>query len=174
MKIEVMLTEKIFRRFTSFDILKRRKMWRSPATFAGILSACAIICYLMHHVDGAVLLGTVLLVVGLGMPCVYFVSFYHSLKKQIRSIGLTRPLKVYTLTLTEKSDGIAVDNDREHADYKWKNVHHVYRDKLATYLFMTAERAFILPHTCLEETPEELWALMNRMIPKEKCTDLRR
>ena len=47
MTIEVTLTEEIFRRFTMFDLLKRRKMWRSPVIFASILGAAAIVCFLM-------------------------------------------------------------------------------------------------------------------------------
>ena len=83
MKIDVILSENLFRRFTLFDILQRRKMWRSPVIFASILSGCAIICFIMHHVDGAVLLGSVLLAVGLGMPAVYFSTFFTSLYKEI-------------------------------------------------------------------------------------------
>lgn len=174
MKIEVILTEAIFRRFTMFDILKRRQMWKSPAMFAGILGTCAIICYIMHHVDGAVMLGSVLLLVGLGMPLVYFVNFFSSLKKQIIAYGLKRPQHVYTLELTDKAKGISITNEREHADYEWKNVHHVYRDTMATYLFMTAQRAFILPDTCMEEGPDALWKLIAKRVPKDRCTDLRK
>ena len=172
MTIEVVLTEEIFRRFTMFDMLRRRKVWRSPATFASILSVSAAICFIMHHVEGAILLGSVLLLVGLGMPLVYFVTFFSSLRKQILSQGLKRPQKVYTLVLTEKASGIGVSNDREHADYKWKDVHHVYRDTIATYLFMSPQRGFILPHTCLEEGPDQLWKLIEKKIPKERRTIL--
>lgn len=175
MKIEVNLTEAIFRRFTLFDVLKRRKMWRSPATFAAILSTCAVICFIMRHVDGAVFLGCTLLFVGLGMPLVYFVSFFSSIRKQIIASGLKRPQLVYTLELTEKADGISISNEKEHADYKWKDVHHVYRDTLATYLFMTAQRGFILPHTCIEDGDgDDLWKLIAKKVPKERCTDLRK
>lgn len=172
MIIEVNLTEEIFRKFTMFDMLRRRKVWRSPAIFASILSVCACICFIMRHVEGAVLLGSVLLVVGLGMPLVYFVSFFSSLRQQILVQGLKRPQKVYTLCLTEKADGIGISNEKEHADYKWKDVHHIYRDRIATYLYMTPQRAFILPHTCIEEGVDALWELIGKKVPKEKCTVL--
>lgn len=175
MKIEVILTEELFRRFTMFDILKRRKMWRSPTIFASILSVCAVICFLMHHVDGAVFLGCTLLIVGLGMPLVYFLTFFSSLKKQIVDSGLKRPQHVYTLELTEAAKGIRVSNEKEQADYPWKAVFHVYRDTLGTYLFMTADRAFILPVTCMENGDDEpLWQLIGKKVPKERCTDLRK
>lgn len=171
MKIEVILTEKIFRKFTTFDILRRQKRWQSPAIFASILGFCAIICYIMHHVDGAVMLGTVLLVVGLGMPAVYFISFFTSLRPQVLAHGLARPKHVYTLELTDRSNGISISNEKEHADYKWKQVFHVYRDTLATYLYLAPTRAFILPNTCIEDT-DALWALMCKMLPEDKRTDL--
>ena len=173
MIIEANLTEKIFRKFTMFDMMRRRKVWRSPATFASILSVSAAICFLMHHVEGAILLGTVLLIVGLGMPLVYFATFFSSLNKQILELGLKRPRVFYTLTLTEKSDGIGVHNEKEQASYKWKDVHHVYRDTLATYLFMTPTRAFILPHTSVEEGADALWQLMEKKIPENKRTILK-
>lgn len=172
MTIKVLLSKEVFRRFTVFDILRRRKMWRSPVLFALILGVFAGICFLMHRADGAVMLGTVLLMVGLGMPCVYFLSFFLSLNRQITENGLHRPKEVYTLRLTDKNQGIDVENDREHARYSWGDVHHVYRDAAATYLYITADRAFILPHSCIEGSPDELWALIAQMVPKERTTIL--
>lgn len=173
MTIEVILTAEAFRRFTIFDLLRRRKLWRSPATFAAILTACAGICFLMHHVDGAVMLGSVLLAVGLGMPVIYFFNFFSSLRKQIITLGLTRPQLVYTLNLTAKAQGIAVKNDREHAEYTWSKIHHVYRDLIATYLYITPERAFILPHSCIEEGPDALWKLIEKKVAPAKRTILK-
>lgn len=43
MRIEVKLAEETFRRFTMFDLLKRRKVWRSPVIIASILGMCAVI-----------------------------------------------------------------------------------------------------------------------------------
>jgi len=174
MKIEVIMTEEIFRRFTMFDILKRRKMWRPSAIFAAIMCTSAVICYCMNHVKGATLLGTVLLVVGLGMPAVYFGTFFSSLKQQVLILDLARPKHVYTLELTAKGHGIAVSNETEQAEYEWKKVHHVYRDLTATYLFITPARGFILPHQCIEEGDDALWAMIEKKIPENRCTDIRR
>lgn len=172
MKIPVNLTEEVFRRFTIFDVLKRRKAWRPPVVFASIMGVSAAICYWMNHVDGAILLGNVLLTIGLGMPIVYFTTFFSSLRKQVLKHGLSRPQLVYTLELTHKAEGIVVSNEKEQAVYQWKQVFHVYRDTIATYLFMTPDRGFILPHTCIEEGPDELWKLLEKKIPKERRTIL--
>ena len=170
MTIEVNLTAEEFKRFSLFDTFRRRKMWRAPVTFASILSFCALICFLMHHVDGAVMLGSVLLLVGLGMPITYFTAFFTSLNKQVKTLGL--PKVVYSLCLTEKSNGIAIENGHEHADYKWKDVHHVYRSRPATYLFMTPARAFILPHSCVENGSDALWQLIEKKVSANQRTVL--
>lgn len=170
MTIDVNLTSEEFKRFTGFDTFRRRKMWRSPLTFAGILSVCALICYRMHYVEGAVMLGTVLLIVGLGMPISYFSAFFFSLEKQCKTLGL--PKQVYSLCLTETSNGIAIQNGHEQATYAWDNVYHVYRNKTATYLFLAPTRAFILPHSCVEAGSDALWTLIEQNLPQSKRTIL--
>lgn len=169
MTIEVILTPGAFIRFTMFDIFCRRKMWKSPVMFAAILTACAMVCYYMHHIDGAVMLGTVLMVVGLGLVVFYFVSFFLSLFLQVRKQAL--PRTVYTLTLTDSKE-FHIENETEKVDYPWKKVHHVYRRKLATYLYVTPVRAFILPHYFVEGGAEALWKLLSKKLPKEKLTVL--
>lgn len=169
MRIEVYLTAKEFCRFSTFDSFRRRKMWRSPAIFAAIMSVSALICFLMHHVDGAIMLGTVLLLVGLGMPTTYFILFFHSLYRQIRQQSL--PRTVYTLTLTDTKE-FHIENETEKVDYPWKKVHHVYRRKLATYLYVTPAKAFILPHYFVEGGAEALWKQLSKKLPKEKLTIL--
>ncbi len=174
MKIDVVITEEIFRRFTIFDILRRRKTWRGPAIFAGILVPCALLCFYMRHVDGSAFLGTTLLVIGLGMPLYYFLTFFLSLNKQIVSLGLKkRPMEAYSLELTAKADGIHVSNGKESANYEWKMVHHVYRDKFATYLYMTPQRAFILPDTSLEENDgKKMWLFILEQVGRNRCSIL--
>lgn len=171
MTIEVELSGEEFRRFTIFDLLRRRKQWRGPVLFALILGLSAALCFAKSDARGAVLLGNVLLVVGLGLPCVYFSYFFSSLSRQVRKQGLTRPQKVYTVTLEDKSTGILADNSREQLTYAWKSVFHAYRNLTATYLYLTPQRALILPHSCMED-PDKLWALLEKRLPQEKRTIL--
>ena len=173
MKIAVNLTEEVFRRFTIFDVLKRCKRWRPPVTFALLMGISAAICYWKSDVDGAVLLGNVLLTIGLGMPVVYFTTFFMSLRKEVLKHGLSRPQLVYTFELTQKHDGgIAISNEKEQVSYHWRQVFHVYRDTLATYLYFTPDRGFIIPHTCIEEGPDELWKLIVKKVPEKRRTVL--
>ena len=63
--IEVELSGREFRRFTIFDLLRRRKQWHGPVLFALILGLSAALCFTKSGTRGAVLLGNVLLAVGL-------------------------------------------------------------------------------------------------------------
>lgn len=171
MKVDVSLTEKAFRRFALFDLLIHRKMWRGPAVFALILSACGAVCFWQSQIRGAALLGGVLLAVGLGVPCVYFGAFLHSVRKKARALGLKEPQYVYSLELPADSDEIRVKNQKEEACYPWAGVCRAYRVAGAVYLYITAERAFILPDECLNgQDPETLWNRITTRLPAEKCT----
>ena len=97
METKVVLDSRTFREFSIFDMLARRKAWKSPVTFASIMTISAIVCFIMHKTDGAVLLGSILLMIGLGMPIVYFASFFLNLKEEIKKQKLSQGRYVYTI-----------------------------------------------------------------------------
>lgn len=173
MKIEVYLDDKMFRRFSYFDTFRRRKAWRAPMTFASIMGAFALVCFLFAHMEGAILLGSVLLIVGLGMPVTYLLSFHLSVNKQASALGLARPKLVYTLQMNANSKMFSVDNGREHVDLKWGDVYRIYRSSSAAYLYATPQRAFILPYSCIDNPTDTLWPLVKSKMPEEKIIDLR-
>ncbi|MGE4453457.1 MAG: YcxB family protein [Sphaerochaeta sp.] len=169
MTIAVQLSESHFRHFLIFNILKRLKLYRSPLIFASILTASAIISFIMSHVEGAVMLGTVLLIVGLGVPIVYFVNFFTSLKKQVKLQNLDPPRLVYTLQFEENSDEIEISNEHERVRYAWKDVYHAYYEKDCIYLFITKDRAFLLPLSQIEDC-NEAWNLIVEKLSSNRCT----
>lgn len=172
MKMSVYLDEKVFRSFTVFDILSRRKYWKSPVIFASIMTFSALVCFLMHDIDGAVLLGSVLSVIGLGMPVIYFTTFFSSLKKQVGLQKLDPPRNVYDIELVDRADGIVVSNEKEHACYRWKDAWMAYKSLDAIYLFITSERGFILPYSCMEEGASSWWGFIAKHLGEKKCIDL--
>ena len=95
MNIQVRLNEREFMKFSWFDALRHKKVWHRPTLFAAILGTAATACFILHNRRGAVLLGSVLLVVALGLPAAYFLSFFLSLHKQ--SAGLAGGKYVYTI-----------------------------------------------------------------------------
>lgn len=115
------------------------------------------------------MLGFVLLLVGLGVPIVYFVNFFTSLKKQVKLQKLNPPRLVYTIQFAETSDFIEISNDKEQVQYQWKDVYHVYYEKDAIYLFITKDRAFLLPLSLLENC-EEVWSIIEEKLGNERCT----
>ncbi|MGH0054523.1 MAG: YcxB family protein [Sphaerochaetaceae bacterium] len=169
MVIAVKLSESQFRHFIIFNILKRLKSYKSPVIFASILTFSAIICFLMYKVDGAILLGFVLLVVGLGMPIVYFATFFTSLRKQVKLQKLDPPRLVYTLQFEEDSDVLNISNDKEKVSYRWQEVFHAYYETDSIYLFITKDRAFLLPLASLGDS-NAVWKLIETKLGSERCT----
>ena len=171
-KIQVRLDEMEFMKFSWFDALRCKKIWRRPALFASILGTAAVVCFVLHERRGAVLLGSMLLVVALGLPAAYFLSFFLSLRKQ--SAKLAGGKYVYTLEMYDDARGFAVDNGNEHTSYPWEQVFHIYRDEAASYLYITPQRAFLIPHDCVKDGGDGLWALVGRQIPVDRQTNTER
>lgn len=171
MTVEVNLSGREFRNFTVFDVLRRQKQWRNPVIFAAILGASAAVCFSVGDRSGAMLLGNVLLTIGLGVPCVYFATFFSSISRQIRLRGLTRPQLVYTVSFAERNEGITAVNEKETITYAWNKVFCAYKCSTAIYLYLTPQRALILPYSCMDD-PDPLWKLFLRKIPKGRCFEM--
>lgn len=171
MRIKVRLTEKEFISFGWFDALRVKRAWRGPALFAAILGAAAALCFILHARRGAVLLGGALLAVALGLPAAWLLNFGVSLRRQAKAAGLSGGKHVYTLELQDDEAGVAVDSGKERAAYSWEQVFHVYRNKTASYLYITPQRAFLIPHDCVEGGEDALWNLFGRCIPAEHQTN---
>lgn len=168
MKIEVYLSGREFVKFGLFNTFRHGKGWHRPALFAAILAAFAAACFALHDRRGAVLLGGVLLVVALGLPAAYFLSFFLSLRRQ--GAGLARGKYVYTIGLYDDERGITVGNGDEHTAYSWEQVYHAYRTETASYLYITPQRAYLIPHDCVGKDIDRLWALIQRRVPTDRQT----
>jgi len=170
-KINVVVDEKIFRKFYIFESFYRRRGYLSPLIFALILSTFAIVCFFLE--DGA-FLGVVMLTVGLALPSYRFYRIFNALKMQIKILDLKNPKTVYTLSLSEAPNGIEVTNHGEGdepAHYEWNGVYKAYRVNGCVYLYVLPEKAYILPMNCVEENPGALWQILTKMLPPEKLCD---
>ena len=161
---------KTFYRFAIFDTLYLRKRWISPAIFAGLFFTCSLICFSMHSkAEQAALLGTVLLVVGLGVPAVYFGTFFRSLNLQSKTLKLQKAAVAYTVTLTEA--GIQVTGNHPHggnASFLWDQIFGVYQRPGCIYLYVSPRQAFLLPEDCADASPEELHKILAAHLKPEK------
>ena len=170
--IPVKLDARTFRRFSRFDALRLRKKWRRPAVFALILVAFAAVA-LFSGKEQSGLIAAVLLAVGLGLPLVYFGTFFSQVNAQAARFGLDRPRAVYTVTLGP--EGVRATNDRREeaaAKVQWKDVQAAFRAKGCVYLYVNAARAFLLPDGQGDASPEELWAFLEKHMG-DRCRDVR-
>lgn len=139
-------------------------LWRSRP-FCWCLPASA--CRQVGQKDGAALLTVVLAVVALGVPAVYFWTFFHSLSLQIKKMGLPRPF--YRLLLDD--DGLSVwmagEQDKPEASRQ----------------VCVARSASGLPHPqrhlplcpaesglSAERQPRRAMSLLQASLPAERCT----
>lgn len=103
--VSVQMDAASFHDFAAFDLLRHHKAWHRPLVFTAILLVSAGFCLSqVGQKDGAALLTVVLAVVALGVPAVYFWTFFHSLSLQIKKMGLPRPF--YRLLLDD--EGLSV------------------------------------------------------------------
>ena len=96
--------------------------------------------------EQSALIGSVLLLVGLGLPAVYVGTYLSQLNAQAKKLRLDPPRPVYTLRLAQ--EGVTIQNDMKAeatVSLEWKNIHAAWRDKGCIYLYATPARAFLLP-----------------------------
>ena len=162
--VPVKLDEKTFKRFSRFDMFRLRKRWRRPMGFALILIAFAVIALVSGKAQAA-MLASVLLVVGLGLPLVYFGTFFSQVNLQAVRQKLKPARPVYTVRLD--GNGVRVTNDqREEAPVRlrWSELQAAFRAKGCIYLYVNAARAFLLPDGQANVSPDELWACLQKQM----------
>lgn len=165
--VPVRMDYKTLRNFSLFDTFLLKKRIVRPAIFGGIFLVFAIICFAATGREQNWLLGSVMLLIAIGMPAVYVGMFLSQVKAQAKKLRLDPPRKVYTLTFSP--GGVHIVNDMkadEEADLEWKKIPAAFRTKKAIYLYAAPTRAFILPDGQGDATQDELWAMMEKHLRK--------
>lgn len=155
---KVRLDEKTFKRFSRFDTFRLRKRWRRPVVFALILIAFSAVA-LFSRKPQAGMVAAVLLAVGLGLPLVWFGSYFSQVNLQAEQRKLGKGRAVYTVRLD--FDGVTVTNDQKEeppAVFKWSEASAAFRDKGCVYLYANALRAFLLPDGQSDVPDDALWS----------------
>lgn len=168
--IPVRLDEKTFKRFARFDMFTLRKRWVRPVIFSAILIAFAFVALLTKKAQSG-MIAAVLLAVGIGLPVVYFGSFFSQVNMQALQQKLKPPRNVYTVTLQE--EGIRVENNQRQEDVlemEWTAVQKAFRRKGCIYLYVTPTKAFLLPEGQADAPDEEVWDYLTAHMGSEKCS----
>lgn len=172
--VHVKMDPKTLRAFSLFDTFRLKKQWKRPVLFGAILIAFAIVCFLTGKAQSA-MIGSLLLIIGLGLPFVYVSMFLSQVKEQAKKMRLKPPRRVYSLAFTPEK--ITVTNDmkkEETVTLEWDKLAGVFRVKKAMYLYATRTRAFILPNGQADAPDGELWALIASSIPQGRAFDWRK
>ncbi|WMJ85107.1 YcxB family protein [Oscillospiraceae bacterium LTW-04] len=171
--VPVKVDGNIFKDFALFDTFRLQRRWKSPAVFVGIMLLLSPIAFSqVGKVEYAGLLGGVLLGIGALLPAVYFLSFFLSVRTQIRKLGLATPRHVYTLQFN-KNDGVEASADKEQITYRWDELFAVYRTNHSIYLYVAPRKAYLLPNEQIEHGADALWSLMLSAMTVAKVHDYR-
>ena len=161
-----------FRSFALFDTFRHKGLWRRPALFLAIMGVSAILCYSRYPQEGALLLGTILAVLGLALPLSWYLSYEHSIRAQSKKMGLLKgPRRAYTLIFQDDGIQVSPDQGKTFTPLSWDQVTGVYRRSGITYLYV-GDHAYLLPHSQAREGAGPLWDMMKRCLPAGKLHDL--
>ena len=170
MKIDVMMDENLFRDFVMFDHFKYRKIWKKPLLFAVIFTVFSLLCFAMRGMrEQAELLGIVLLVIGLGLPLVYFGMFFRTVAGQLKNLKLAKPRLFYTVHMTPENILMTAKGAVDQS-FLWEGVAHAYRAKDAVYLYVAPGSALILPYQNAKGGADTLWKLLTDRLGADRLT----
>jgi len=161
--VSVQMDAASFHDFAAFDLLRHHKAWHRPLVFTAILLVSAGVCLSqVGQKDGAALLTVLLAVVAW--------TFFHSLRLQIKKMGLPRPF--YRLLLDDEglSVWMAGEQDKPEASrkYAWHDMHLAYRTPNAIYLYVRQNQAYLL-----NDSLDAAWSLLQASLPAERLHDMR-
>lgn len=173
LKIDVWLDVKSYRSFALFDRLIRTGNWKRPLVFLAAFVLLAMVSFISaaSGKQGALLLGSVLLVIGIVFPVSHYYRFISGLSQWVARLGLQGKNKrySYTLAFTENPRALTVyDANKKPLIFPWKDFYGVWRRKEAVYLYVEAGKAYILPSSLEDEKKDAAWVRLWQVVPKER------
>ena len=163
LNMEARVTPEVFREFAFFDTFRRQKRWRGPVLFALIMGGFAAVCFALRGSrEQAVLIGTVLLVVGLGLPAAYVLSFYLSVRRREKALKAAGSPVAYHIRLDE--GGLSARQGEKEERCPWEQVAGAWRLRRCLCVYVDERRAYLLPPRT-EEQGEQFWAFLTAHLP---------
>lgn len=172
-KMDVWLDEKSYRSFALFDRLIRTGNWKRPLAFFSIFVLLAMVSFIAAALgkQGALLLGSVLLMIGIVIPATHYYRFISGLSQWVSRLGLKGKNKryAYTLAFMENPRALTVyDANKKSLVFPWKDFHGVWCRKEAVYLYVEAGKAYILPSSVEDGIKNAALVRLLHVVPKER------
>ena len=169
--VSITMDAESFHKFAQFDLFRHQKRWKRPLLFTGILLVPALICLTqVGKREGSALLAAVLTVVALGLPAVYFGTFFHNLRTNTKKLGLPRPF--YRLQLDDAGVSVWMAGEQDKPEpsrqYPWQGIHLAYRTPDAIYLYVQPAQAYLF-NTDLDP----VWKYLSSQLSPSQLRDLR-
>ena len=169
--VSITMDAESFHKFAQFDLFRHQKRWKRPLLFTGILLVPALICLTqVGRRDGAALLAAVLTVVALGLPAVYFGTFFHNLRTNPKQLGLPRPF--YRLQLEDAGVSVWMAGEQDKPEpshqYSWQGIHLAYRTPDAIYLYVQPTQAYLF-----NADLDPVWKYLGIHLSPRQLRDLR-
>ena len=165
---QIILNEKQLKDFITYDTMKKQKRWKSTVCLAVCLFMFATMCFAFQDsYNWAGTLGGVLCCITVLVPVYYFNSYNNGVKTQVEKMKLNPPRHVYSIRLSDSSNGIMFyypDEKNYAGRYSWKNIDGAWKTKNAIYLYVTKQQALIIPNTLNEY--DEIWTFIKKNLDK--------
>lgn len=163
--VHVRINAAIFRRFALFDAFRLKRRWVSPAVFCAVFFAFSFLCMASGKAQAG-LLGTILQIIGIGLPVCYVLAFMVQVHDQCKRLGLRALRPAYTLNLGE-TDLHVINDMRQEPEVvlPYSSLYGVWRVSGAYYLYAAPARAFILPDGQCALSPAELYDWLQARLP---------
>lgn len=164
----IILNEKQFKDFITFDNMKKQKRWKKTISLAACLFLAATMFFAFQEsYEWAGTVGGIICCFTVLIPVHYFNSYNNAVKKQVEKMKLDPPRQVYSIRLSDSSNGIMFyypDEKNYAGRYTWANVDSVWKTKNAIYLYVTKQQALIIPNTINEY--DDVWAFIQSKLDK--------
>ena len=168
-EIHVHIDPAMFRRYCAFDTFRRQRRWYLPV-MAGMVLMTIAVGGLLGLIPVSDAVAGVLMGLGIAVPLGIFGLYFIQIEAQIAAQHLKENPEVYCVRLDDAGVRISAQNQTS-AEVPWEKLWAAFRRPDAVYLYVSPERALILPDAQTGVSREELWRYIVRMMGEKRCID---
>lgn len=170
--IDIILSKTGFKNFAIFDMAYKNKRWKLPVTAAVLFFVAASFMFaIQEKKENAFLVGTIFVIVAVGLGAGYFRNFFRSIPKEAEKMKIDPPRHVYSVNLIKDSNHILfyLPETKEPSErFAWKSIDGVYRTSKAIYIYVTPQRALLIPGTTQNLSLDDTWTFLQKKLPDER------